>query len=119
MAAKKSTSQARPSRNSISARTTGADDLPVDSTLMADPDWLDAIEEERHRLMKAEAILDCVLLAMAENDGCGDSPPHYPSVLKIARDLVNQSIDQLDSVRLKPMIRGTDGVKEERPAYVH
>lgn len=105
---------------------------------------MEALEDERSRLMEAEAVLNCVLVAMDDDDGCNARGPYYPSVIGLARDLVNQSINQLDSVRLRPMIeqinsgaesseklesrsrsgreqalRGNDGVKECAPEYLH
>lgn len=116
MATKKSTSRVRPSRNR-DASSISADRAPGATVLKEEPELIEAIEEERHRLMKAEAVLNCVLLAMndeqecIDEDGCEEDDecieghrPHYPSVLDVARDLVNQSINQLDSVRLRPMI---------------
>lgn len=62
----------------------------------------DLIEEERSRLMKADAILHCVLVAMEDDGGDATHAPHYPSIVELARDLVNQSINQLDSVQIGP-----------------
>ena len=70
-------------------------------------------------------------------DHCDDDfddgeTPYYPSVIEQARDLVNQALEQLDSVYLGPMIeklkaqaqtreneRGTgyEGVREPRVEY--
>ena len=116
MATKKSTSRIRPSRNQDASSIDAESHLPCEPVLKEEPALIEAVEEERHRLMKAEAVLDCVLVAMNDEpecigeEDCEDDEriegrrPHYPSILGLARDLVNQSIHQLDSVRLRPMI---------------
>jgi hypothetical protein len=125
MAASKSTSRVRSSRNR--AKTT-AFSAPADSdsspTPIASATLEDAIEAERARLMTAEAILHCVVIAMDETDDDNTDSPHYQSLVNLARDLVVQSIDQLDSVRLRPMLdmvaaQGKYEVKESRVKYVH
>lgn len=81
----------------------------------------DAIEDERSRLMTAEALLHCVVMAMNDDDGDVHGP-NYPTLVALARDLVRQSIDQLDSMRLRPMMTKLDEflqVKEEPVKYVH
>jgi hypothetical protein len=48
--------------------------------------------------MIAHSLLNCAAIAMeAEDVSTGDSP-HYPSIVEMARDLINQSINGLDSV---------------------
>lgn len=78
---------------------------------------IEAIEAERCRLMKAQAVLKCALAAM-EFESNADAP-YYPDVLELAQDIVNQSIDQLDSIKLRPLIaaleRGAIGSQEETP----
>lgn len=74
-------------------------DIKLDAPLLL------AIEEERARLMQVESLLDCLLAAM-DNDGDDDAgDPYYPSVIELARELVNRTIEQLDSVKLKPLIQ--------------
>lgn len=58
-----------------------------------------AIERERARLMKAHAVLGCVALAL-DCDSNQEPHPYYPVVVELARDLVNESINRLDSVNL-------------------
>lgn len=82
------------------------------------------IEEERVRLMKAEAVLECAMLAMDETDVEQTHGPYYQNVIGVARDLILQSIDQLDSIRLGPLldrltVRSGHGVKEHVAAYLH
>jgi len=63
---------------------------------------VDAIETERSRLMDAETILHCVVLAMNEHDHSDPDGPYFQNIVDVARGLVRRSIDQLDSVRLDP-----------------
>jgi hypothetical protein len=82
------------------------------------------IEEERIRLMKAEAVLECAMLAMDETDFEQTHGPYYQNVIGVARDLILHSIDQLDSLRLAPLIdrltgRTGPGVREHVTAYLH
>jgi hypothetical protein len=99
------------------------------------------IEDERRRLMDAEAVLDCVMMALEEDERMNASGPCYSSVIRIACRFVRTSIHQLDSVNIKaalgpsrltevaldehngsataPAERKHDGVKESSPLYVH
>ncbi len=61
----------------------------------------DLIEEERERLMRAHSVLDCILMAMSDDDSMPTDGPHYPSLIEIARDLINESVCQLDAVNLQ------------------
>lgn len=76
------------------------------------PDWptlKEAIEAERSRLMTADAILHGVIIAMDADDTQDPDSPDYQTLVALARDLVKQAIDQLDSVRLRPMVEQTGG----------
>jgi hypothetical protein len=82
------------------------------------------IEEERVRLMSAESILECAMLAMDETDHEQANGPYYQNVIGVARDLILKSIDQLDSVRLAPMLEklalgNRHGVREYIAVYLH
>jgi hypothetical protein len=125
MATDKSKSRVRPSRNRTNPTPPSA---PADSdshvTHVAAATFEDAIETERARLMTAEAILHCVVIAMDEDDGDNAHAPHYQSAVDGAREFVTLSIDRLDSVRVGLMIGNTevcrkDGVKEAAVEYVH
>jgi hypothetical protein len=87
---------------SMPARITSTRQRRTDPEPEHSIELVDAIETERARLMKAQAILSCTLVAME----CGNNAdaPYYPDVLRLAQELVSQSIDQLDSLRLRPMI---------------
>lgn len=91
---------------SLPAKITPARQQRVDSAQEQSIELIEIIETERSRLMKAQAILNCALVAM-ECEGNANAP-YYPDVLQLAQELVNQSIDQLDSLRLRPMIRALE-----------
>ena len=60
----------------------------------------EAIEIERDNLSKAESILACMAVAM-EYESDPSSGPYYPTVAQTARELLERSINGLDSVMLK------------------
>jgi len=60
----------------------------------------DAIEAERGNLCKAESVLGCLAIAM-EYETESSNGPHYPDVAELARELVRQSINNLDSLVLQ------------------
>ena len=113
MAAKDSTGAGRPaapmSDKLPSPRTidVSSDRSRSDSTQMLA--LIGAIENERDRLMTAESLLACVLAAMESYDTDDPDGPYYPSVLELAREILNESLSKLDSAKLKPLIRGQGG----------
>jgi hypothetical protein len=60
----------------------------------------EAIESERGNLSKAEAVLGCLAIAM-EYETDSVNGPYYPDVAQLARELVKQSINGLDSLVLQ------------------
>jgi hypothetical protein len=60
----------------------------------------EAIETERDNLSKAESVLGCLAIAM-EYEADSVDGPYYPDVAQLARDLVRQSINGLDSLVLQ------------------
>jgi hypothetical protein len=60
----------------------------------------EAIETERGNLSKAESLLGCLAIAM-EYETDTVKGPYYPDVAQLARELVKQSINGLDSVVLE------------------
>ena len=112
MAKTDDTSKTRPDRNRAhgSAEAVVAQSPSTDSFLKSSLDLMVAIEVERARLMKAESLLHCACLAMDYDDGFDDGErPYYPDVIELARELVNQTLAQLDSVTLGPMIEKLKG----------
>jgi hypothetical protein len=94
------------------------------------------IAAERSRLLDAEAVLDCMIVAMGEDVRLDAAGPSYSNVVRVVRGLVSRTIDRLDSVNVKATIAAPDGsgnagsgssmiedvydgVKEALPAYVH
>jgi hypothetical protein len=74
----------------------------------AAPDLLEVIEAERTRLMQAESLLQCLLVAL-EDEEVETRGPYYPHVIELARELLTQCIGQLDSLRLRPLIEQARG----------
>ena len=64
----------------------------------------DAIEIERGNLSKAESVLGCLAIAM-EYETDSVNGPHYPDVAELARELVRQSINGLDSLVLQQRLQ--------------
>ncbi len=60
----------------------------------------EAIEEERGSLSKAESLLGCLAISM-EHETDPATAPYYPDVAGLARDLLKQSINRLDSLNLQ------------------
>jgi hypothetical protein len=118
MADRNSTSKARPGRNSALAAKKSASPrqaalIPTDDPAPAAiPEAIEeAIEEERARLMTAHTLLSCAAIAM-EAQELSFKGTHYPTILELARDLVNESINKLDVVNLESAI-GTEKPDED------
>jgi hypothetical protein len=80
----------------------------------------EAIEIERGNLSTAESLLGCMAIAMEyDTDADSDSGagPYYPDVARIARDLVRQSINRLDSLTLQQHLL-RNKVKEDTPLLI-
>jgi hypothetical protein len=60
----------------------------------------EAIEIQRDHLAKAESVLGCLITAMEYNTDSVNRP-YYPDVAELARELVKQSINGLDSLVLQ------------------
>ena len=71
----------------------------------------EAIEAERGNLAKAESVLGCLTIAMEYADNDPTTEPYYADVAQVARDLVRQSINALDSLTLQRRL-AHDRVKE-------
>ena len=98
MAKRNNTSKSRPTR---SAKVPGASRSADKSAAIPNTDVIeDAIEEERARLMRAHSLLNCVAIAMDAEEVSPKAGPHYPTLIETARDLVNESINRLDSMNL-------------------
>lgn len=117
MAKRRSTSKPRARRKRAAPRTRArvgikaaavARDEPASGSTPDSPslpeDLEEAIEDERSRLMRAHSILGCITLALEGDDGVGPNRPYYPDLIELARDLVNESINGLDSNKLRRFI---------------
>jgi hypothetical protein len=124
MATNKSASRVRPSPDSSKAAAgLLVSRVPVEAAEVCD-EIHEVIEDERSRLMTAESLLHCIAIAMNEDDGEHSRGPDYQTLVTLARDLIKQSIDQLDSMRLQPSLwklrmHERHEVKEDASAYVH
>lgn len=58
------------------------------------------IEIERTRLMRAEAFLECLAICLEQRPPCQDEPD-YSEVAKAIRVLLRDTINNLDSVKLR------------------
>jgi hypothetical protein len=74
----------------------------------------EVIEAERAVLMKADAVLNCLALAMDYDDGSNIPRPYYGIIVELARDLVNDSITRLDSVNLGAALRGRQATRSKK-----
>lgn len=99
MATKKSKPRARQGRNKNLKPA-----LPSAAATSVPEALHEAIEDERARLMDAEAVLHCVMIALDDDDRWNTHGPYYQSVIGIARDLVTKTINRLDSVTLRPIL---------------
>ena len=78
-----------------------------------------AIEAERDNLSKAESLLGCLAIAMEH--GAWEhqdevTPPYYPDIARMARNLVRQSINALDSLHLEEHL-ARRRIKEQTEVY--
>ena len=65
----------------------------------------EAVENERARLSRAQTLLGCVHAAMEYAEADTDDTPYYPDLVDMARKLVREAINRLDSVYLQPLIQ--------------
>jgi hypothetical protein len=78
-----------------------------------------AIEAERDNLSKAESLLGCLAIAMEHGAWEHEDevvPPYYPDVARMARNLVRQSINGLDSLNLEKHL-ARRRIKEQTDVY--
>jgi hypothetical protein len=100
MAAKDDTSKDQTTRNQ------NRRDVPAETSLAQ------AIEAERARLLQVSSMLHCLyeVLLYAE----GDEAVTYAETAHLAAILIDESVERLDSVRLKPMI---DAIKQKSQSW--
>jgi hypothetical protein len=64
---------------------------------------IEAIDAERNRLMQVESLLDCILAAI-DDDEVDPHGPYMPNVIQLSRDMSRKTVDQLDSLKLRPLL---------------
>lgn len=107
MVAKDDTSKSRPSRNQTDQATaapgspgsTKPPHSPPPSTRSA---LEQAIEAERTQLLEVHSVLRCLYEALLHGDG--EDAIAYAEAAYVAARLIDESVERLDLVRLKPMI---------------
>ena len=77
----------------------------------------EAIETERANLSTAESVLGCLMISM-EYDADSANKPYYPDVAQLARELVRQSINGLDSLSLQQRLLRNKIKESARPSFV-
>lgn len=60
----------------------------------------EAIEQERERLQQADSILGCLHSSLELADEDASDPPYYPDLVALARKLVREAVNRLDSIYL-------------------
>jgi hypothetical protein len=111
MARRRSGSALRKAHRPSAARRAGAYGAAVPERLR------EAIETERDNLSKAESLLGCLAISM-EYEPNSVTGPYYPDLAEMARGLVRQSINALDSLALqRHLLRNK--IKEEIELRIH
>jgi hypothetical protein len=110
MASRQSTSKAHQGRNrapssSRRTRSTRPKRRAEEPEPKAFGPLRDAIEHERGELTRAESVLGCLAFALLYSDWINEDPPDYASVAEIARRIVSDSVNRLDSVYVGPLIK--------------
>ncbi len=104
MATRRSEPKARRGRDHRASTDDSVYGVPVPEALH------EAIENERSNLSRAEAVLGCLAISMESQPDPVDGP-YYPEVAQLAREMVRQSINGLDSLALQKLLL-KDKVKE-------
>jgi hypothetical protein len=63
-----------------------------------------AIDVERRRLSKAQSVLGCLAVALESPTPHGSDGQDFGQVAEVERELVNNSIERLDSVNLSKVV---------------
>jgi hypothetical protein len=97
MATRRSAPKARRGRDHEAPTENPVYGVPVPEALH------EAIENERSNLSRAESVLGCLAISM-ESEPDPVNGPYYPEVAQLARELVRQSINGLDSLALQKLL---------------
>ncbi len=101
MAERNSTSKARSGRKlsvALTGRKSRVRSKPIHQKRTAVLSLKNAIQAERRRLMRADAVLGAVAFAFMYSDPGEEGGIDYADAVGVARDLVKQSIDALEGV---------------------
>jgi hypothetical protein len=77
------------------------------------------IEEQRQQLLQAHGVLTCLYEVLLHAEG--ESAVSYAQAAYVARGLINTSAEELDSVRISPLLDAlapANKVEEQRVLYV-
>lgn len=91
----------------------------TDDTLQALNRLEKTIQEQRKQLLQAHGVLTCLYEALLYAEG--ELAVSYAQAADVARDLIDTSAEQLDSVRISPLLDGlvpANRVDESRVSYV-
>jgi hypothetical protein len=116
MADKDDTASTRSSRNQT--------DEHVPAGTRTHPNLLQqAIEAERTQLLQAHAVIHCLYEVLLHAEG--DDAIYYAEAAYVAANLIDESVERLDSVRLRPLMHdlggpyiGKNEVREARGIYL-
>jgi streptomycin 6-kinase len=91
----------------------------TDDTLQALNRLEKTIQQQRKQLLQAHGVLTCVYEALLHAEG--EQAVSYAEATYVARSLVDTSAEQLDSVRISPLLDALapiNRVDESRVLYV-
>jgi hypothetical protein len=101
------TSKKRPAR-STPARNAAAPDVSAETSRTATTLLEQAIDTERRRLLHVHGVLHCLHEVLLYADG--EDAVLYAEAAHLASIMIDESVTQLDSTRIKPLI---DALKTE------
>ena len=124
MASKDDTTPTGPSRNQTDPDVSAETRSPPGSNNLSRPSSLQqAIEAERMQLLQAHAVVHCLYEVLLHAEG--EDAIHYAEAACVAANLINKSVERLDSVRLRPLMDelagayvGKNEVREARGLYL-
>ena len=74
----------------------------TDDTLSALNRLEKTLHEQRHQLLQAHGVLTCLYEVLLYADG--DDAVNYAQAAHAAARLINKSVEELDSARIRPLI---------------
>jgi hypothetical protein len=87
----------------LTSHPNGESDMgTTDDTLKALNRLEKTIQEQRHLQLQAHGVLTCLYEVLLHADG--EESVSYAQATYVARGLINKSADELDSVRISPLL---------------